>query len=207
MDTIIVKQERGKDTTITVFEDGRPGYAGPVSWLVFESDQKLNTGSNRAWEANEAIKSYCSVRGYKPVGLPGRFSVQARYSRQRHSGMTTHKLIKRIKADPRFDAAVKSARLVEYDLNNEYAPAVAQLKQLAFELEQRLDERLEQERIILKKLAIELAQEFGIPDVVLKQDRRCLLEPYHPLTEIKADRRMTQELPSDFDAIMRLLED
>lgn len=206
MDTIIVKQERGKDTTITVCQDERQGYGGSTSWLVFESDQKLTTGSGRAWEAVESIKDYCYKRGYSLVGKPGKFIIEARYDQHRHSGTETYKLQLRIKSDARFTAAVEVAKRTERQLNEKYAPAVAQLKRLAFVLEKKLDKKLDQERAALKELGAELAQEFGIPSVVLEQDRKRLLTPYHPLVEIRVDQQMTQSLPNDFDAILALLD-
>lgn len=203
---IIVKQSRGKDSTIEVFQETRDTYAGPVLFLIFESDQVLDTGSGRSWNVDETIKNYCRKRGFKLGHRNGKYRIEAQYSHREHSNYLSYKLKDQVKNNERFANAVEQAHQIETALNDEYAPAIAQLKHLVFVLERKLNDKLGIQRRALKDLQAQILQEIGIPAEVTSQEREFLLQPYHPLVEIKTRRDMSDEIPEDFDAILELLK-
>ena len=165
----------------------------------------LDTGSGRSCNVDETIANYCRERGFRLGQRNGKYRIEARYSRREHSNRLSYKLKEQVKNSERFTSAVEQARQTETALNDEYAPVIAQLKHLVFVLERKLNDKLEVQRRALKDLQVQILQEIGIPAEVTSQEREFLLQPYHPLVEIKTRRGMSDEIPEDFDVILELL--
>lgn len=209
--TITVAQERGKDSTVEVFEEVRDAFAGPQSFLCFFSDQALTTGSGRALEVNEAIEAYCVERGYR-LGEQSKYQIEARYDVRQHSATETFKIETAIRKDPRYMAVVEQAQAAAAVLNSEYGDKILQLKNLVRTLEQKLNGELQKERDRLLALQVTIVQETELPQHVSIGDTKRLLEPKHPLVRLQYDRSIRHAEhyglpPSDISEILEMVKD
>lgn len=209
-DIIIVKQERGEDSTVKIFAETRDIFAGSQSFLRFESDQILTSQSDRCRKVAAAIETYCLERGYvyRSDNLK-KYTTECRYSSQHYSRMLTHKIEKAVRKDSRYIAASAQTQEIAIALNDEYCREINLLKNLVFALEKKLDTELQKERDALRDLQVELVQEMDVPVQVNDFDRDRLFKPRYPLANIKQDRyagRMRREElpPSDISEILEM---
>jgi len=207
MSTITVEQNRGKDSTIEIRQETRNTFTGPTNYLIFHSDQALDTDSNRAWNVNDAIKKYCWQRGFQLPRKPERkYQTAAHYDRAHHSMVLKFGIQQQIEDDDRYALASAQARKRAEELGEKYSLAIAQLKHAAFVLSQQLESELKLERKRLKKLESKIVNETKKPVAMLDADYERLLDPFHPLTRIEVRSKTTRELPDSFDAVLALLK-
>ncbi len=174
MTQFLVPQLTGAYSTVTVTEVDN---GGGDKYLDFVTDQQLFTGSNRAWEVEQAIKQYAHERGYRP----DKYLETATYDPGIHSHIEMQKVRNQVEADPHYQKAAQLAEAQAKTINTEYGRAVRLLKNLitALEKRQRAELGLIGQQLVATQR--EAMQNLFIPPVVNERDRGWLDKPFAQL--------------------------
>jgi hypothetical protein len=180
-DKFIVKQEKGKDSEVEVFEITINSFPRNKQALVFTTDQSLFSQSDRAYNVQKAIDEYASPKGYRRDSSFDEKNKQVHvYSQDHHSLMTEFAIREQVKADPRFISAASDAVQEMHYINNEYGSLINKLKSIVNKLENENRDKLKQIAQELIQTQVLIVKEVDIPDYVLEHHRKFLLEPHHP---------------------------
>ena len=170
MTQIIVKQQTGIDSTVTVTEEA----IGDRKTLTFVTDQQLFTGSNRAWEVEHAIMQYAQEQGYRV----DKHLETATYDPDLHSYIEMDKVREQVKADPHFELKARLAEAQVQTINNEYARATRLLKNLLTALQNRQRMELKLIGAGLSVAQHEVMDTMFVSPIVNEQDRSWLDKPF-----------------------------
>ena len=210
--TFTVAQERGGDTVVTVTTETRKDWPEDREYLLFETDQSLTTQSGRAWNVNEAIKSYCRARGYR-INETTRRNVTAVYHPESHSQVGWYNIIMATKADPRYKASQTECEHRRDEINQVYGGTIAQLRNLIRNLESRNDALLNELNAQLIETQLHILTDIEIPAHVQGIDRKRLEQPSYPIDQMKSsnyyslDSQGRDILPADLAPILALLDE
>lgn len=208
-DKFSVEQKCGHNSTVRVEQGTRGTGRYERDTLIFETDQKLDTGSGRAHTVREAIRRYCNERGYRlRDGDFERYGVEVAYDARHHSGILTYQLEERVRADERFQVAAAGVLQRRDVLCQQFGKQIKLLKNLVFALEEHRDDALCTLRDELIAVQVEILGSCDVPPQVSGFDRRRLFEPSYPLVEIRTpyysgERR--GELPESLDEALALI--
>jgi len=179
-----VKQNTGKNSTVEVEEIVIPAYPKSKKGLKFTTDQSLNSGSDRAWNVEKAIKDYANSRGYaQQTGLDTKF--ERVYVRDGH--MIEYNIRQGVKSDSRYQDAEQDALGKCSKVNEKYGVAIRQLKNLISKLENKNREELSKVREELIQVQVSVACEIGIPNDLDDHHKKTILEPSFPYIPIDRD--------------------
>lgn len=209
VDTFIVKQERGQDSRVEVYEEMQPSWPIDKKILRFVSDQSLTSNSERAFVVEHAIKEYARPRGFD-VGKPDKNEIVSVYNPSTHSSYCEYQVRQQVTADPRYQDKVKDAEQRRDAINREYGIAIRQLKTLVFALEERNRKELDVLKQELIATQLEVLQDIEIPEAINEQHRKFLFEPSYPIAKMEmdhyADYGQRGKLPTDLNSILALLD-
>lgn len=209
VDSFIVKQERGQDSTVEVYQEMQPSWPIDKKILRFVSDQSLTSNSDRAATVEHAIKEYARPRGFD-VGRPEKNEIVAVYNPSTHSSYCEYQIRQQITADTRYQAKVSESEQRRDAINREYGIAIRQLKNLAFALEERNRKELDVLKKELIATQLEILQDIEVPEVITEQHRKFLFEPSHPIAQMQMDNYAEYgqrgKMPADLDSILALLD-
>jgi len=207
-DTFTVKQERGHDSMVQVYQEIQPGWPIDKQILRFVSDQSLTSNSERAGTVEHAIEEYARQRGFD-IGRPDKNEIVAVYNPSSHSSYCEYQIRQQITADVRYQVKVTEAEKRRDDFNREYGIAIVQLKNLVFALEKRNRKELDTIKQELITTQLKVLQDIEIPEVLNEQHRKFLFEPSHPIAQMQmdnyADYGQRGKLPDDLNKILDLL--
>lgn len=208
-DTFTVKQERGQDSLVEVYQEMRPGWPIDKKILRFVSDQSLTSNSERAYNVEHAIKEYARPRGFD-VGRPEKNEIIAVYNPSTHSSYCEYQIRQQIIADDRYQAKVSEAEQKRDAINREYGIAIRQLENLVFALKGRNQKELDVLKKELIATQLEVLQDIEVPEVITEQHRKFLFEPSHPIAQMQMDSYTDYgqrgKLPTGLDSILALLD-
>lgn len=206
-----VKQQKGKDSTVKIRKVTMTGWPEDKKILIFETDQSLSSQSDRAWNVHKAIENYAHPKGYhldQTHPKNGKHELVFVYNAHHHSTSGEFEIRTKVQNDERYQDAAEVAKQKQYEINSIYGVAIRQLKNLTFALEKKNDEELERIKQELIDIQVSLVQEIDIPEYVQDFERKRLLEPNYPYTEIKADNTYNYHGQRDIfpDSINRMLK-
>lgn len=206
-----VSQSKGKDSTVTVTPDTRRSWPEDKQVLIFETDQSLESQSDRAWNVLKAIEGYANPKGYQHnKALDEKFEITFEYDAHHHSLQGEFQIRQQIIDNDCYKSAAAEAGQERDKINQEYGVAVRQLKNLITVLEKRNREKLDTVKQDLIQAQIQLIQEIDIPDHVAEHERKRLLEPSHPYIKIERDAYQSYGqdgvLPDSLDWMLELLK-
>lgn len=208
VDTFTVKQERGADSTVQVFQEVEPSWPIDRKILRFVSDQSLTSNSDRAWTVEKEIKEYARTRGFD-ISKAEKNEIKAVYNPSTHSSYCEYQVRQQIISDPRYQAKVGEAEQRRDAINREYGIAIRQLKNLVFALENRNRQELDVLKDELIATQLEVLQGVEIPEAINEQHRKFLFEPNYPIAKMEMDSfaeyGQRGKLPTNLDAILALL--
>lgn len=210
IEVLTVKQDRGQDSTVQVFEEVRVSWPQDIKVLRFVSDQSLNVNSDRAWNVHKAIDNYAKPLGFDTNRVkPDKNELTASYNPTFHSHMAEFQLREQVKTDARYQAKRDANAEQQNIINRQYGIAIRQLKNLITELERRNHQELDALNQELIDTQIEILQGLDIPEVLTEQHKRFLLEPNYPIDQVKMDAYAEYgqrgKLPTDLNSILSLL--
>lgn len=217
VDTFTVKQERGQDSTVQVFEEWHKSWPCDKRAFRFVSDQSLASNSDRAWKVEKAIENYAKPLGFDTNrNKPEKNEWLVYYDENFHSHMNEFKLRTEIQNHPTYQAKSQEALERRDAINREYGVAIRQLKNLVSALEARNQKELDNISQELIATQLQILNSLEIPEVLGEQDRKFLFEPNYPITRVEMDHydnygqgyfaQDNGKLPDNLNSIMTLLD-
>lgn len=218
VDSFIVSQGKGQDSTIQVFEEVYKDWPRDKKALRFVSDQSLASQSDRAWNVEKAIKDYAHPKGYDTT----RYTLREKnewvvyYDANFHSHMEEWKLREQVKASPSYKVRVADNLIAKDAINRKFGVPIAQLKNLIFLLEKKNREELDELNTALIDTQLEILAGLEIPETLNEEDKKSLFAPHYPLEKMEMDHYTNYgqgyaaqgngKLPTNLEEILGLLE-
>lgn len=203
-----VQQEKGKDSTVEIYQVTIQDWPRDKQALVFVTDQSLQSNSERTWNVEKAIENYAHPKGYqRDKSFDEKNKLTFIYSPEFHSGQIEFSIREQIKNDERYKSAASDAIQETNYINSKYGEAISQLKDILHQLEEKNRNELKQVAQDLIQTQVLIANEIDIPNELLEHHRKFIFDPSHPYIKLEMDhyRKYNYDESKRLDWILELL--